>query len=304
MRAPEAYTGSTVVLHEWVTVMGSRTLHVDPSNAEQARTWDGDEGAYWAEHAPDFDRAVHAYQQPFLDAAHLQRGERVLDIGCGAGLTSRAAARLTAGGPVLGVDLSGPMLRVARREAERQGLDSVRHEQADAQTYPFDEASFDVAISRAGSMFFADPVAAFRNIARALRPGGRLVLLVWQDISRNEWFRSFVTALAAGRDLSAPPPDAPGPFSLSDPDVVRERLVAAGFRTPHLDDFGLPMNFGRTPDHAFAFVSGMLAWMVEDLDEAGRARAHAALRADLEAHATPDGVRYDSAAWVVTATRP
>ncbi|MGW8992964.1 class I SAM-dependent methyltransferase [Streptomyces zhihengii] len=284
--------------------MDSRTLRVDPSNADQAQSWDGDQGTYWAEHAADFDRAVHAYQGPFLDAAHLQRGERVLDVGCGAGLTSRAAARLTVSGPVLGVDLSGPLLAVARREAEREGLDSIRHEHADAQTHPFDEASFDVAISRLGSMFFADPVAAFRNVARALRPGGRLVLLVWQDVSRNEWFRSFVADLADGRDVGPPPADAPGPFFMSDPDTVRERLLAAGFRTPHFDDHRLSMRFGRTVDEAYSFVSGMLGWMLEELDEAGRARALATLRADLEAHAAPDGVRFGSAAWVVTATRP
>ena len=284
--------------------MTAWTLHVDPANAEQARAWDGEEGSYWAAHAADFDRAIRAYQRPFLEAAALHRGERVLDIGCGNGVTSRAAARLTVGGPVLGVDLSGPMLRVARREADREGLDSVRHEQADAQTYPFPEASFDIAVSRTGAMFFADPVTAFRNIARALRPGGRLVLLVWQGLERNEWFRSFATALAAGRDLPVPPPDAPGPFAMSDPGAVRDTLTAAGFDKPELTGLERPMNFGRDAERAYSFVSGMLAWMAEDLDETGRARALADLRADIEAHATPQGVLYASAAWLVTATCP
>jgi len=284
--------------------MSASILHVDPSNAEQADAWDGDQGFYWAEHAEQFDRAVHAYQRPFLDAVALHRGERVLDIGCGNGLESRAAARLTVGGPVLGVDLSGPMLRVARREAEREGLDSIRYEQADAQTYPFPEASFDAAISRTGAMFFAEPETAFRNIARALRPGGRLVLLVWQGLERNEWFRSFATALAAGRDLPVPPPDVPGPFAMSDPGAVRDTLTAAGFDKPELTGLERPMNFGRDAERAYSFVSGMLAWMAEDLDETGRARALADLRADIEAHATPQGVLYASAAWLVTATCP
>jgi SAM-dependent methyltransferase len=284
--------------------MSASTTHIDPSNAEQADAWDGDQGFYWAEHAEQFDRAIHAYQRPFLDAAALHRGERVLDIGCGNGLTSRAAARLTVGGPVLGVDLSGPMLRVARREAEREGLDSIRYEQADAQTYPFPETAFDAAISRAGAMFFAEPVTAFRNIARALRPGGRLVLLVWQDMARNEWFRSFATALAAGRDLPVPPPGAPGPFAMADPDVVRDTLTAAGFEEPEVTGLERPMNFGRTADHAYDFVSGMLAWAIEDLDEAGRAHALGDLRADIEAHTTDGGVLYDSATWIVRTTRP
>ncbi|MFF3288417.1 class I SAM-dependent methyltransferase [Streptomyces sp. NPDC003023] len=284
--------------------MSAETSRVDPSNAEQALAWDGDEGAYWAAHHDEFDRAIRAYQRPFLDAAALHRGERVLDIGCGNGVTSRAAARLTVGGPVLGVDLSGAMLRFARQEAAREGLDSVRHEQADAQTCPFPEASFDVAISRAGAMFFSDPVAAFRNIARALRPGGRLVLLVWQGLERNEWFRSLANAAAAGRELPLPQPGAPGPFAMADPDVVRERLTAAGFEEPEVTGLERPMNFGRDAEQAYAFVSGMLARLVEDLDEAGRARALAGLRADIEAHATPEGVLYTSATWIVTATRP
>ncbi|GAA4796381.1 methyltransferase domain-containing protein [Streptomyces sanyensis] len=284
--------------------MTGRTLHVDPSNADQARSWDGPEGAYWAAHAEQFDRSVHAYQGPFLDAAALHRGERVLDIGCGTGLVSRAAARLTAGGEVLGVDLSRAMLEAAREEAAREGLDTVRHEQADAQTHPFPEGAFDVALSRTGCMFFAGPVAAFRNIARALRPGGRLVLMVWQDMSRNEWFRSFATALAAGRELPAPEPGAPGPFSLADPRVVREVLTAAGFAEPELTGVELPMTFGRTADQAYAFVSGLLAWMVEDLDERTRARALDDLRTDISAHATGAGVLYESAVWIVRTVRP
>lgn len=284
--------------------MSATTLRVDPSNAEQARAWDGDEGSYWATHARDFDRAVHAYQRPFLDAAALHRGERVLDIGCGSGLTSRAAARLTVGGDVLGVDLSHEMLAVARRETEHDGLDSVRFEHADAQTCPFPTAAFDVAISRNGCMFFAEPVIAFRNIARALRPGGRMVLMVWQGVERNEWFRSLVTAVAAGREVPVPPPGAPGPFSMADPAVVREHLTAAGFAEPELTGLELPMNLGRDIDHAHAFVSGMLEWMLEGLDEPGRTRALAELRSDIEAHNTPAGVQYGSAAWIVKARRP
>ncbi|MDQ0844302.1 MULTISPECIES: class I SAM-dependent methyltransferase [unclassified Streptomyces] len=284
--------------------MSASTLHVDPSNAEQARAWDGDEGAYWAAHADDFDRAVHAYQRPFLDAAKLQRGERVLDIGCGNGLTSRAAARLTVGGPVLGIDLSAAMLRAARQETEREGLDSVRYEQGDAQTYPFPAGAFDVAVSRNGCMFFAEPVTAFRNIARALRPGGRLALLVWQEPERNEWFSSFLGAVAVGRELPLPPPGAPGPFSMADPDVVGDVLVAAGFDSPHFDGRALPMNLGRDAEHARRFVSGMLEWALEGLDAQDRERALRSLGADIEGHLTPEGVRYESAAWIVTATKP
>jgi ubiquinone/menaquinone biosynthesis C-methylase UbiE len=118
----------------------------------------------------------------------------------------------------LGVDLSSRMIAEARRRAEAEGVTNVRFEQADAQIYPFDPEAFDVAISRTSAMFFGDPVAAFTNTARALRPGGRLVLLTWQSLPRNEWLLEWTAALTAGRGLPTPPPGAPGPLSLSEPD--------------------------------------------------------------------------------------
>src|SRR5262249_7800652 len=163
-----------------VPLTEATALHVDPGNAEQARAWDGDEGAYWAGNADRFDKAIAAYHGRFLAAAAIGRADRVLDIGCGTGQTPRDAARAAADGLTLGVDLSGQMSAPARRLAAEHGIANVRLEQADAQVSPFASASFDVAISRTGTMFFADPAAAFTNIARALRPGGRLVLLVWQ----------------------------------------------------------------------------------------------------------------------------
>ena len=145
-------------------------LRVDPSNAEQARAWDGEEGAYWAAHAGHFDRSIAAYHLPFLDAAAIGTGEHVLDVGCGTGQTTCDAARRAPGGGALGVDLSAEMIAFARRLATAEGLGNARFEQADAQIHPFDAGSFDVAISRTGAMFFGGPDAAFANIARALRP--------------------------------------------------------------------------------------------------------------------------------------
>ena len=121
------------------------------------------------------------------------------------------------------------MLGYARRQAVEEGVTNASFEQADAQIHPFPAESFDVAISRTGAMFFGDLIAAFANIGRALVPGGRLVLVAWQPLATNEWIREISGALACGRDLPAPPPDAPGPFSLSDPDQVRSILMAAGF---------------------------------------------------------------------------
>lgn len=280
------------------------TLQVDPSNADQARAWDGDEGGFWAEHADQFDLTMRGYRARFLDVAAIGQAERVLDVGCGAGEMTRDAARRATAGRALGVDLSAAMLRVAQRRAAAEGLDNAHFQQADAQVYPFPAGEFDVAISRTGTMFFADPLAAFRNIARAVRPGGRLVQLVWQAPPRNEWFLAFITALAGGRALPAPPPDAPGPFSLADPERVRVVLTDAGFDTPSVEELAAPMHIGADADHAYRFIAGLLGWMLDGLDDTRRDRALADLRANIEAHRTPDGVQYSSATWLITATRP
>jgi SAM-dependent methyltransferase len=280
------------------------TVPVDPANAGQARAWDGDEGAYWADHARHFDRAVAAYHGTFMAACGIAPGERVLDIGCGTGQTTRDAARAAGPGQALGLDLSARMIELARRLAASQDIGNASFEQADAQIYPFPAGSADVAISRTGTMFFADPAAAFANIGRALRPGGRLVMLVWQGPGPNEWIRELGGALAAGRDLPAPPSGAPGPFALADPGRARTLLASAGFSDVDVDALHEPMWFGSDPGDAHRFVLGLMGWMLDGLDQAGRERALDALSATVTAHASSDGITFGSGAWLIRAARP
>lgn len=279
------------------------SLSVDPANVEQLRSWDGDTGAYWAEHARRYDDGVAAYHDGFLTAAALEEAGAVLDIGCGSGQTTRDAARRVSGA-ALGVDLSSRMIALARRLAEDEGVPNVAFEQADAQVHAFRGGSVDVAISRTGSMFFGDPLAAFANIGRALRLGGRLVLLTWQPFERNEWIRSFFSVLAAGRDLPTPASASPGPFSLSDPDLVRGLLTSAGFADVRTRALSEPMRFGADPDDAARFVAGQFAWLLRGLDPETTARALDALRADAADHVTDRGVEYGSATWLIEAVRP
>jgi SAM-dependent methyltransferase len=274
---------------------------IDPANAEQLRAWDGTEGAYWAAHAGHFEQALRDYDAPFYAAAAIAPTDRVLDIGCGAGGSARAAARRASAGSVLGVDLSSAMLQVARAAAEHEGLANVSFEQADAQIHAFDEGAFDVAISRTGAMFFGDPHAAFTNIARALRPGGRLVLLVWQPFVRNEWIVEIMGAVAAGRDLPAPAPGAPGPFSMADPEHVHALLTSTGFADVRVSGLEKRSYFGADPDDAHRFVSGLVSWMLDGLDDPARAGALDALHRTMRAHHTAEGVAFRSAAWLVTA---
>ncbi|MGY1593850.1 class I SAM-dependent methyltransferase [Geodermatophilus sp. SYSU D00708] len=279
------------------------TLRVDPGNAEQARAWDGGEGAYWAAHADRYDDAVRDLHPVFLAAAAIGPADRVLDVGCGNGRTTVDAARLASAGHVLGVDLSARMLEVARARTRTAGLTNATFVQADAQVHRFEPAAADVAISRSGAMFFADPVAALTNVAGALRPGGRLVLLTWQPVERNEWISALVSTLAAGRELPLPPPDRPGPFGLSDPERISAVLSRAGFTDVHLESLEGSLYLGRDAAEAEEFALGQAGWMLEGLDDADRARAIEALRDSVSAHETTDGVAYGCAAWLVTAHR-
>lgn len=285
-------------------MVASSAVPVDAANTEQLRAWDGDEGAYWAANAEYFDRSVARHHQRLMTAAAIGTTEQVLDVGCGTGQTTCDAARAAAAGSALGVDLSAAMLAVARRRAAEDGMTNARFEQVDAQVHPFEPDSFDAVVSRTGAQFFGDPVAAFTNIGRAVRPGGRLVLLAWQGLPGNEWIREFSSAMAAGRDLPGPPPDAPGPFSLADPHRVRAVLSTAGYADVDLEDVNEPMWFGGDADDAHRLISGLLGWMLEGLDEAGRRRALDALHATVAAHETAAGVLYDSSAWLIRARRP
>jgi SAM-dependent methyltransferase len=276
-------------------------------NVEQAEAWDGPEGEYWALHHARFDATIAPHQPLLLKAAAIAPGERVLDIGCGNGITSRDAARSVGpDGEVLGVDLSGPMLARAEQLAAEDGLRNVRFERADAQVHPFERAAFDLVMSRFGVMFFEDPVAAFTNIASALRPDGRLAMLVWQSVAANEWVSAIGAALAVGRDLPAPPPGAPSPFALADTDYTRRVLSEAGFTDVAFAASEQVWPAGSDADDAYGFITGLkvIQMLLDDLDDTAKAEALENLRATIAAHETPEGVIFRSAAWIVTARKP
>jgi SAM-dependent methyltransferase len=276
---------------------------VDPSNAGNFEAWDGGDGDYWTENEAHFDAAVARYHEPLLDAAQIDRSDRVLDLGCGTGQTTRDAARRASQGEALGVDLSSRQLERAQKRAAEEGVLNACFLHADAQIYEFASESFDVVISRTGASFFGDPVAAFSNIGRALRPGGRLMVATWQSPAENIWFREFIAAIAVGRDLPLPAPTAPGPFGLSDPEQVRTLLTAAGFTDVSLDERHDGMYFGSDAQDAFAFQSqlGIMQWLMRDLEASDRRRALDALYATIAAHDTGNGVWYPSGMWFIGA---
>ncbi|HSZ38775.1 MAG TPA: class I SAM-dependent methyltransferase [Trebonia sp.] len=274
-------------------------------NAAQAEAWNGDQGRHWADNAERQDRLFAEFASLMLGAAGIGDGDAVLDIGCGAGGTTLAAARQAGSGRVLGIDLSAVMLAEAARRAERTGTANARFEQADAQVRSF-AGEFDVAVSRFGVMFFDDPAAAWANIARALRPGGRLAFCCWQDAEANEFFsvpRTVVAPLVP--PLAPAEPEAPGPMSLASPDRVRSLLGGAGFTGIDVSPVTTTLRMGENPRDAAEYLTGMgpVRGMLADASPATRTAATAALRDVFASRATADGVRLGAAIWVVTARR-
>ena len=200
-----------------------------------------------------YDGELRAHHEHLRAAYGIVAGDRVLDIGCGTGLTTREAARAAAPGGVVGVDVSERMLERARQISAAEGFTNVRYELGDAQVHRFDSAGFDVAISRFGTMFFSDPAAAFANLAAALRPGGRLVLLVWQRYADNTWMRKIDAVLGAAAE---PPPPGEDPFSLGEADATARILEAAGFTAIGFEDVHEPVFYGHDIDAALAIVRG------------------------------------------------
>ncbi|MEU3463826.1 class I SAM-dependent methyltransferase [Streptomyces sp. NPDC006733] len=281
-------------------------------NTEQAEAWNGYEGTHWARNQERWDAVNAGFDAPLLSAAAIGARHRVLDVGCGAGSTTRQAARRAPGGRAVGLDLSAPMLDRARESARREGLVNAVFEQGDAQVHAFEPATFDAVISRFGVMFFADPRAAFANLAHALRPGGRLAFVCGADAEGNEWLRA-ITQLRAflplgtfGAPEGSGAPAGPGMFSLADPDTTRALLSAAGFEHITLTRVAAYGSWGTDADEAADFLlgSGPGRHLTEQVSAEQRAAARRALTDTLRAHEENGAVRLRGTGWLVTADRP
>jgi SAM-dependent methyltransferase len=250
-----------------------------------------------------YDAELRAHHEHLRAAYGISPGDEVVDIGCGTGLTTREAARAAAPGRVVGVDVSERMLERARQLTAGERLDNVRYELGDAQVHRFGSTGFDVAISRFGTMFFSDPAAAFANVAAALRPEARLVLLVWQPYEHNEWARAIDAALG---DAARPPPPGADPFSLGHADATAGILEGAGFDAVRFEDVREPVFYGHDVDTALALVRGFQATgtALASLSGDEAARAVRRLRDMLATHHSDErGVALDSRSWLITARR-
>ena len=275
-------------------------------NRAQREYW-SDEGArQYQDHRETNESLFAPFGQAMLGAARLRPGDRVLDVGCGHGTSTIEAAEWVApSGRVVGVDISAAMLVPAQRRVAERGLDNVELLQADAQTYPFDPDAFDAVISRFGTMFFEDPETAFANLARALRPSGRLVFVCWQEPRNSEWVAVALGAVVAtlGRAPDLGPPRAPGPFAFADGDRLTRLLTARGFREVTLESVTRPVRVGRDLDDAAGFILSLpqSQQLFDGAPEDAIAAAGKALRAAYAPHTGAHGVVADATAWLVSA---
>ena len=277
------------------------------ANDDMVALWNGPDTAAWATHPDRYDRMLHPFGERVLGAAELQPHERVLDVGCGAGALTLAAAAVVTEGHATGADIARPLLDLARRRTAEASTENVDFVDADVQTASLPRAPFDAIISRFGVMFFDDPVAAFTNLRRHVTDTGRLAFTCWQPLGSNEW--AMVPVLAALPHIGvpeAPAPDAPGPFAFGDPDRIRTVLGSAGWAVTAIDGLEVPIHVGGASDEDEALV-----YYQEDAfgkvlfgsgDTAAREAAADSLRAALTEHVTDEGVRLGAATWIVTAT--
>lgn len=286
-------------------------ITADAANAEQVEFWNGEAGREWVARDKQMRSTLRPIGGEAIAAALVQPGEAVLDIGCGCADTSFALLEsVGATGRVLGVDISGPMLAAATARAkqlpdELQG--AIAFEHADASIYPFEAASFDLIFSRFGVMFFADPAAAFANMRKALKPKGRIAFICWAPVSENEWIT--VPMSAAFQHVPRPepmPPNAPGPFGLSEREFTQQMLGEAGYTDINIVSTRPVMRFGHGIEQdrvADFFIDiGPASRLLEDTAPNLRETVRLAMTQAVMPHYDGETVNLNASCWIVTAS--
>lgn len=285
---------------------------VAPDNTEATEAWSGPLFDLFVKYRDLTSGGLGVHGEVAMKANPPKVGERVLDLGCGFGETTQRLAELVGSeGSALGIDVSEPFIEMARKEAEEAGVANAEFRVADVQTLELPQ-EFDYAYSRMGLMFFANPVAALRNIRAALLPGGRLTAVVWRRKLDNEWVNrpeQVVEEYLEHPEESEEPTCGPGPFSMANADTVSEQLKIAGFEEIALRRSDLPLKVGDDLDQAVEFgmalgPAGEILRLWEDRIDEIRPEIAAKIRAAIADFAQPDGVYAPASTWIITARVP
>ncbi|MBR1206310.1 MULTISPECIES: class I SAM-dependent methyltransferase [unclassified Bradyrhizobium] len=272
---------------------------------EQAKLWNGAAGRAWVETRDVLEGMFKPLEELLVRAVADAGASHVLDIGCGTGATTFAVAHvLGPQGHCTGIDISEPMIAVARDRAEREGwpADFIC---ADAQTHGFAPASFDIIISRLGVMFFADPVQAFANLRRAARPGAALRFIAWRAAAENPFM---TTAERAARpllpDLPARRPDAPGQFGFADRNRVARILEDSGWGAIAIEPVDVALRFPASELIRYVSWLGPVGTMLRGMEEPRRAQVIETVRGAFDRYVHGNEIRFTAACWMVAARAP
>lgn len=285
---------------------------VAPDNVEATEAWSGPLFDLFVKYRELTATGLGAHGDAALGLSAPDAGDRILDLGCGFGETTlRLAEMVGAEGSALGIDVSEPFIEMARKEAAEAGIGNVEYLCADVQTLELPR-EFDFAFARMGLMFFANPVAALRNVAAALKPGGRLCAVVWRRKLDNEWVHraeQVVDEYLEHPEESDEPTCGPGPFSMANADTVTEQLKIAGFEQISLRRSDLPLKIGDNLDQAVEFnmalgPAGEVLRLWGDRVDEIRPTIAAKLRETLAEFEGPEGVLAPASTWIITAQVP
>ena len=267
--------------------------------------WKEEGGHKWVEHIDATESSLEAFNEILLEQAFINDGEWVLDVGCGGGMNSmEIAQRVGPGGWVRGLDISGPILKIARSRGE--GYSNLEFIEGDAARVSLEEDNYDLIFSRFGVMFFSDPVAAFTNLRNSLKSTGRMVFLCWRSLQENPWMSIPAQAVSSVVEPQGPAPDptAPGPFSLAESSRIEELLTSAGLKIIDLRTVDVVMRLGPMSETVEYFLKmGPAAAALADAGEELKKAAAEALRHALEQFESNGTVNPPAAAWIVNAEK-
>jgi ubiquinone/menaquinone biosynthesis C-methylase UbiE len=276
-------------------------------NSEMQKYWNEEGGNKWAENIDAVESVLIPMSDKLLEQVAAKSGDLVMDVGCGGGITSiKLAEQVGESGKVLAIDVSEQIIAIGKSRGA--AISNLDFHLGDAATVNLGDAEFDLITSRFGVMFFDDPIAAFSNMHRALKTSGRLVFLCWRTIEENPWLGEPAAAafeiLPPPADADMPDPTSPGPFSLGNPEHLKNILESAGFNNIDLQSVDMNMPMGHMDDAVpFLMKLGPAADAVKEATDEEKAAVAVAIRKIMEKYDTSNGVCAPSATWIVKASK-